>query len=44
MISAIRNLIAENFATAPTNLMAGREARAFCNQSGFTRAGEKFLV
>jgi hypothetical protein len=43
MIFAMSNSIAESFATAPTNLMTGRNARAFCNQSEFPRAGLKFL-
>ena len=43
MISAMKNSIAESSATAPTNIKTGRAARAFCNQSGFSRAGEKFL-
>jgi len=43
MIFAMSNSIAESFATAPTNLMTGRNARAFCDQSEFPRAGRKFL-
>jgi hypothetical protein len=42
-VFAMSNSIAESFATAPTNLMTGRNARAFCNQSEFPRAGRKFL-
>ena len=44
MISAMRNSITESSATARANIMTGRDARAFCNQSGFPRAGEKFLL
>jgi len=42
MIFAMSNSIAESFATAPTNLLTGRNARAFCNQSEFPWAGRNF--
>jgi hypothetical protein len=43
MISAMRNSIAESFATAPTNIVTGRDARIY-NQNGLPRKATKIFV